>query len=218
MGDYLPPMREERLMSQIYSYDDVTPVIDPTAFVHPAAVIIGDVIIGPKCYVGPAACLRGDFGRIIMEKGSNIQDTCVVHSFPDMEAVIEEDGHIGHGAILHGCRVGKNALVGMNAVVMDGAIIGENSIVAAMAFVKAGSEMPANSLIVGAPAKVLRSLTAAEIKWKSDGTSVYQQLAHDSVTKMKLTTPLTQMEPNRRRINAPKAIPLHLNIDNITED
>lgn len=201
-------------MAQIYSYDDVVPVIDPTAFVHPAAVIIGDVIIGPECYVGPAACLRGDFGRIIMEKGSNIQDTCVVHSFPDMEAVIEEDGHIGHGAILHGCRIGKNAMVGMNAVVMDGAIIGENSIVAAAAFVKARFEVPPNSLAVGAPAKIIRQLSDDEIKWKSEGTAVYQQLAREGAHKLKPVMPLTEMEPERRRINAPKVSPLHMsNID-----
>lgn len=105
-------------MTQIYAYDGVVPVIDPAAFVHPAAIVTGDVIIGPACYVGPGAVLRGDFGRIVLERGSNVQETCVVHSFPNLDVVVGEEGHIGHGAVLHGCRIGRNAMVGMNAVVM----------------------------------------------------------------------------------------------------
>ena len=126
----------------IYSIDGITPVVDPSAYVHPTAVLIGDVIVGAGCYVGPHASLRGDFGRVEMRAGSNIQDSCVMHSFPGQDAVIEEDGHVGHGAVLHGCTVGRNAMVGMNAVVMDGAVIGECAIVAAMAFVKANHKIP----------------------------------------------------------------------------
>ena len=117
-----------------YSLEGLTPVVDPTAYVHPTAVLIGDVIIGPGCYVGPLAALRGDFGRIILEEGANLQDTCVMHGFPDSDTVVERNGHIGHGAVLHGCRIGADALVGMNAVVMDKAHIGERCIVAATAF------------------------------------------------------------------------------------
>src|SRR5699024_6826517 len=134
-------------MENIYSIDGIVPVIHESAFVHPTAVIIGDVIIGPGVYVGPLASLRGDFGRIVMHEGSNIQDTCVVHGGPDSDTIIEVDGHIGHGAVLHGCTIKKNAMVGMNAVVMDGAVIGESSIVAAMAFVKAGMQVPARQLV-----------------------------------------------------------------------
>ena len=108
-------------MAQVYSIDGVIPVVHPEAYVHPTAVLIGDVIIGPGCYVGPCACLRGDFGRLVLERGSNLQDGCVMHGFPNTDTVIEQDGHVGHGAILHGCRIGRDALVGMNAVVMDGA-------------------------------------------------------------------------------------------------
>ena len=128
----------------IYEYEGVKPVVDPTAYIHPTAVLIGDVIIGPKCFVGPCAVLRGDIGRLIMKEGSNMQDTCVVHSFPGDDTIVEENGHIGHGAILHGCIIKRNAMVGMNAVVMDNAVIGENSFVAAMAFVKAGTIVPPN--------------------------------------------------------------------------
>lgn len=197
-------------MAQIYAYDGVIPVIDPTAFVHPAAVVIGDVIVGPACYVGPGAVLRGDFGRIVLERGSNVQETCVVHSFPNLEVVVGEEGHIGHGAVLHGCRIGPNAMVGMNAVIMDEAVIGENAIVAAMAFVKAGAVIPANSLAVGAPARVVRELTPEEIAWKRQGTAIYQRLALEAKDKLVPATPLTAPEPDRRRIRAPEYDPLIL--------
>lgn len=154
-------------MNQIYAYDGIIPVIDTAAFVHPAAVVIGDVIIGAGCYVGPCAVLRGDFGRIVLEEGSNVQETCVVHSFPGRDVVIEASGHVGHGAVLHGCRIGRNALIGMNAVIMDEAVVGENSIVAAMAFVKAGTVIPPASLVVGSPAKVVRTLSDEDIAWKT---------------------------------------------------
>ncbi|SCB19171.1 transferase hexapeptide repeat family protein [Rhizobium hainanense] len=197
-------------MPQIYSYDGVIPVIDPAAFVHPVATVIGDVIIGPACYVGPGAVLRGDFGRIVLERGSNVQETCVVHSFPNLEVVIGEAGHIGHGAVLHGCRIGANAMVGMNAVIMDEAVIGENAIVAALAFVKAGAEIPANSLAVGSPARVVRELTQEEIAWKRQGTAIYQRLALEAKEKLVAAEPLTAPEPDRRRIHAPEYDPLIL--------
>jgi carbonic anhydrase/acetyltransferase-like protein (isoleucine patch superfamily) len=145
-------------MAHVYAIDGVLPVVDPSAFVHPAAVLIGDVLVGPGCYVGPGASLRGDFGRLVLESGCNIQDNCVMHGFPGKDCVIERDGHVGHGAIPHGCRVGRNALIGMNAVIMDGATIGEDSIVAALAFVKAGFEVPPRSLAGGVPARIMRAL------------------------------------------------------------
>ncbi len=169
-------------MGRIFSIDGIVPVVDATAYVHPTAVLIGDVIVGARCYIGPNASLRGDFGRLILEEGSNLQDTCVMHGFPGMDTVVGADGHIGHGAVLHGCRIGRNAMVGMNAVIMDGAEIGESSIVAALAFVKANEIIPARSLVVGIPAKVVRELTEQEIAWKAEGTAVYQELAERSAT------------------------------------
>ncbi len=193
---------------RVYAIDGIVPVVDPTAFVHPTAILIGDVIVGPGCYIGPAACLRGDFGRLIVERGANVQDTCVMHGFPGTDTVVEEDGHIGHGAVLHGCRIGRNALVGMNAVIMDNAVVGESSIVAACAFVKAGAEIPPRSLAAGTPAKVIRELSEAEVAWKSDGTRTYQDLARRSLATMVETAPLTAVEPDRRRIEIPDVIPL----------
>lgn len=204
-------------MARVYSYDGIVPVIDPAAFVHPEAVVIGDVLIGPTVYVGPGAVLRGDFGRIILKEGSNVQETCVVHAFPGKDVVVEESGHVGHGAVLHGCHVGRNVLIGMNAVVMDEAVIGENTIVAAMAFVKAGMQVPANSLLVGSPAKVLRELSEQEIAWKRQGTGVYQQLAIEAADKIAPAAPLRAPEPDRRRATAPAYDPLVLAREGFSE-
>lgn len=185
---------------KVYEIDGVTPVIDPSAYVHPTAVLIGDVIVGPRCYVGPAACLRGDFGRLVLKEGANIQDTCVMHGFPNSDTIVEEDGHIGHGAVLHGCIIKRNALVGMNAVVMDGAVVGESSIVAAMAFVKAKFEVPDRTLVAGSPARVIRELSEKEIEWKSQGTAQYQDLAVRSLKTMREVEALTHVEPDRKRL------------------
>jgi len=190
-----------------YRIDGITPVVHPEAFVHPDATLIGDVIIGPGCYVGPAACLRGDFGRIILERGANIQDTCVMHGFPGTDTLIEEDGHVGHGAVLHGCRIGRNVLVGMNAVIMDNAHIGESSIVAAMALVKAGFQCPPRSLVVGSPATVKRSLRDDEIEWKVEGTREYQELARRSLATMEACQPQTDVEPGRKRLETSQLKP-----------
>ena len=195
-------------MAEIYAYDGIQPVIDPTAFVHPAAIIIGDVQVGPNCYIGPAAVLRGDFGRVVIGSGANVQETCVLHCFPNLDVIVEDNGHIGHGAVLHGCHIGDNVLVGMNAVIMDEAKIGADSIVAALAFVKAGTQIPDASLVVGAPAQVKRTLSAEEIEWKRQGTGVYQQLAVEAHGKLERTEALAEMEPGRRRIKAPDYDPL----------
>ncbi len=187
-------------MAQIFSIDGIVPVVHPSAFLHPTAVLIGDVIVGAGCYVGPNASMRGDFGRVVLEEGSNLQDTCVMHSFPGMDTVVEANGHIGHGAVLHGCRIGRNSMVGMNAVIMDEAEIGEMSIIAAMAFVKSAEKIPPRSLVVGVPAKVMRQLTDEEIAWKQRGTETYQKLAIRSLQTMKPAEPLREIEPGRPRI------------------
>ncbi len=183
-----------------YEFEGIRPVVDPTAFVHPTAVLIGDVIIGAGCLVGPGASLRGDIGRLTLRAGSNVQDNCVVHCFPGKDVVIEEDGHVGHGAVLHGCTVGRNALIGMNAVIMDDAVIGEDSFVAAMAFVKAGTVVPPRTLVGGVPARVLRELRDEEIAWKAEGTGVYQILAHRYLATAREVTPLTEVESSRPRV------------------
>lgn len=183
-----------------YEFEGIRPVVDPTAYVHPTAVLIGDVIIGPRCLIGPGASLRGDLGRLIVKDGANVQDNCVLHCFPGKDVTIEKDGHIGHGSVLHGCTIKRNALVGMNAVIMDDAVIGKDSFVAAMAFVKAGTEVPPRTLVGGIPAKVMRELTDDEIAWKSVGTGHYQHLARRYLATSAKVDPLTEVEPNRKRV------------------
>ncbi len=190
-----------------YAIDGLVPVVDPSAFVHPSADLIGDVWVGPGCYVGPSASLRGDFGRIVLEAGANVQDTCVLHGFPGADTLVETDGHIGHGAVLHGCVVRRGALVGMNAVVMDEAEIGEQAIVAASAFVRAGMKVPPRMLAAGLPAKVVRELTAQEVTWKHEGTVAYQALARRCHASLQEVSPRVSDDLSRRRITAADVAP-----------
>ncbi len=195
-------------MVRCYSIDGITPVVDPTAYVHPSAVLIGDVIVGPGVYVGPLASLRGDFGRIVIHRGANIQDCCVLHAFPDRDLVVEEDGHVGHASILHGCIVRRNALVGINATVNDNAEVGESAFVAAQAFVRAGFVVPPRSLVAGVPAKVLRELSEADLAWKRGATRQYQELARRSLATLRETVALAAVEPGRPRYTDATVIPL----------
>ena len=195
-------------MVKVYSIDGLTPVVHPDAYVHPSAVLIGDVHVGAGVYIGPAASLRGDFGRIVIEAGANIQDCCVVHGFPESDTVVEQDGHIGHGAVIHSARVCRNALVGMNAVINDNAVIGESAFVAAMAFVKAGMQVPPRTLVAGIPARVMRELGAEEMAWKVDATRAYQNLARRSRASLQETVALCEEEPGRRRLSLGQVLPL----------
>ncbi|ENV33070.1 hypothetical protein [Acinetobacter gerneri] len=181
-----------------YSIDGVIPVVHPKAYVHPTAVLIGDVILEEGVYIGPFASLRADFGRIHVQKNANVQDSCTIHGFGGSITLIEEYGHIGHGAILHGCKIGKNVLVGMNSVILDEAIIAENTIVGANSTVKAKAEIPANVLVLGSPARVVRELKEQEIQWKRYGTEEYIRLAERSIKTLVEVEPLP--EDNDKRL------------------
>ena len=186
-------------MAHCFAIEDLIPVIHPSAYVHPTAVLIGDVQVGAGCYVGPAACLRGDFGRITLKEGSNVQDTCVMHGVPEGEAIIDVNGHIGHGAVIHGAHIGADALVGINAVVMDNAEIGPGSVIGAMAYVSESMVVPPRSLVVGIPARVVRTLSDKELEWKRGGTSEYQQLVARSRDSQRPVEPLSEPQPDRPR-------------------
>ena len=185
-----------------YSFEGVTPVVHAGAFVHETAVLIGDVWVGEGCYVGPCAVLRGDFGRIVLGKGANLQDTCVAHSFPGRDCIVKDGGHVGHGTVLHGCTVGRQALIGMNSVLMDEVDIGEESIVGAMAFCRHGFTCPPRSLVVGAPAKILRHLEHREVEWKKRGTKEYQDLAVRCMHGLEPVDPLESDDPGRPRVSS----------------
>lgn len=196
-------------MVRVYSIDGVTPVVDPTAYVHPSAVLIGDIIIGPECYIGPCASIRADFGQFVMGQGSNVQDNCSVHCFAGGDVHVGSLCNIGHGAVLHGCIVEDRALVGMNAVVMDGAVIGANTLVAALAFVPAAVTIPPDVVAAGTPAKVLRDLTQAEKDWMKDGNRDYVSLTARSLKSMVETDALTSIDGTEARLVVDGSKPLY---------
>jgi carbonic anhydrase/acetyltransferase-like protein (isoleucine patch superfamily) len=180
-----------------YSFNGFVPVVDPSSYIHDTASIIGDVIIGKDCYVGPGAVIRGDWGRIIIEDGCNVQENCVVHMFPGKHITFESGAHIGHGAVVHGATLKANCLIGMNAVVMDGAVVGKNSIVGALSFVKAEEIIPDNHLYAGNPGRIIKEISADMIEWKTEGTALYQSLPASCHSSLLPVSPLTSIEENR---------------------
>lgn len=181
----------------IYAFKNIKPVVHPSSFIHPLAAVTGDVIIGKDVYVGPGAAIRGDWGRIVIEDGCNVQENCTIHMFPGITITLQRSAHIGHGAIVHGANIGMNVLVGMNAVIMDNSEIGDESIVGALAFIKADSKFEKRSLIVGNPAKKIKEVSDEMIAWKTEGTKLYQQLPKECFETLKECKPLRSIEPNR---------------------
>ena len=182
----------------IYEFNGYKPVIDPSSYIHKEATIIGNVIIGKDVYVGPGASIRGDWGKITIKNGCNIQDNCTIHIFPGKDVVLEENGHIGHGAIIHGSYIGKNSLIGMNSVIMDDTVIGEECIIGALCFVKGEMKIPKRKIVVGNPAKIKGEVSDDMIKWKKKGTELYQNLPKECRELMKECNPLLELEKNRK--------------------
>ncbi len=182
----------------LYEFNNYKPVVHESSFVHPQAAVTGNVIIGKDCYIGPGAALRGDWGQIILEDGCNVQENCTVHMFPGVTVLLQEGAHIGHGAIIHGATIGRNCLVGMNAVIMDNVVLGEESIVGALCFIKEGEKIPARSLVVGNPARVVREVSDEMIQWKTEGTKIYQQLPAQCMETLKPCEPLREIPTDRQ--------------------
>lgn len=145
----------------IYELDGVRPQIDSTAWVAPTAVLIGNVIVGPRANIWFGAVLRGDNEPIVVGEGSNIQENSVLHTDMGSPLTIGANCTIGHKAMLHGCTIEDGSLIGMGATLLNGAKIGAGSLVGACALVTEGKEIPPGSLVMGAPAKVVRELDAA---------------------------------------------------------
>ena len=181
----------------ICEFDGYKPVIHESAFIHPLAIVTGNVIIGKDVYIGPGAALRGDWGKIIIHDGCNVQENCTIHMFPGVTVTLNNSAHIGHGAIIHGAIIGANALIGMNAVVMDHAEIGDGSIIGALAFVPEGVVIPERKVVVGNPAKVIKDVTDEMLKWKSEGTAWYQRLPQQMRKSWKECEPLREIPPGR---------------------
>jgi len=179
-----------------YSFNGFIPVVHPSSFVHPQAAVTGNVIIGKKCYIGPGAAIRGDWGQIILEDGCNVQENCTLHMFPGKIVLLKKGSHIGHGAVIHGATIGKNCLIGMNAVVMDNVEIGDESIVGALSFIKEGEKFPRRSLLIGNPGKSIKKVTDEMMRWKTEGTQLYQSLPREMIEHGKQCQPLTEV-PSR---------------------
>ena len=182
----------------IYEFNGYRPVIDPSSFVHKEATIIGNVIIGKKVYIGPGASIRGDWGKITIKDGCNVQDNCTIHIFPGKDVILEENAHIGHGAIIHGANIGKNTLVGMNSVIMDDCNIGDECIIGALCFIKGEMNIPNRKIVVGNPAIIKGEVSDEMISWKTKGTELYQDLPNECYTLMKVCEPLKKIEKNRK--------------------
>jgi carbonic anhydrase/acetyltransferase-like protein (isoleucine patch superfamily) len=179
----------------IYTFKEFTPVIDESSFVHPLAAVTGNVIIGKDCYIGPGAALRGDWGQIIIEDGCNVQENCTIHMFPGVTVLLKQAAHIGHGAIIHGATIGRNCLVGMNAVIMDNVELGDECIVGALSFLRQKEKIPSRSLVAGNPGKIIKQVTDEMIAWKTEGTKLYQSLPKEMFESWKEVEPLRKI-PN----------------------
>ncbi len=180
-----------------YEFNGYKPVMHPSAFVHPQAAVTGNVIIGANVYIGPGAAIRGDWGEIIIEDGCNVQENCTIHMFPGVTVLLKEAAHIGHGAIIHGATIGKNTLIGMNAVIMDRVVIGNECIVGALSFVAADTIIPDRKVVVGNPAKVIKDVSDDMIDWKTKGTALYQALPYELYKTLKACEPLSRMPAYR---------------------
>ena len=181
----------------IYEFKGFKPVVHESSFVHPLAAVTGHVIIGRNCYIGPGAALRGDWGQIILEDGCNVQENCTLHMFPGLTVHLKEAAHIGHGAVIHGATIGRNCLVGMNAVIMDQVDLGDECIVGALTFVRQDEKIPARSLVVGNPGKIVRQVSDEMIQWKSEGTLLYQQLPAEMKATWVACEPLRSVPENQ---------------------
>lgn len=183
----------------IYEFNGFRPVVHESSFVHPQACITGNVIIGKDVYIGPGAAIRGDWGEVIIKDGCNVQENCTIHLFPGITVILDENSHIGHGAIIHGAYIGKDVLIGMNSVVMDRANVGDGSIVGALSLVPEGMNIPPRKLVVGSPAKIIKEVTDEMLAWKAEGTKIYQQLPKDMHNTFKPCEPLRRVPKFRRK-------------------
>ena len=174
----------------LYEFKGLRPYVHESAFVHPQANVTGLVEIYEDVYIGPGAVIRGDWGKVIIKAGANVQENCVIHMFPGTTVIVEEGAHLGHGCIVHGGKIGKNALIGMNAVIMDDAVVGDDSLVGALSFVKAEMQIPNRKVVAGNPAKILKDVTDEMLTWKTNGTALYQKLPLECHEELKETTSL----------------------------
>jgi carbonic anhydrase/acetyltransferase-like protein (isoleucine patch superfamily) len=169
----------------IYQLGDIAPEIDPSAYIADTAKIIGKVKIDGKASIWFDVTIRGDNELIHVGENSNVQESCVLHTDMGFPLSIGKNVTIGHQAMLHGCTIGEGSLIGIQAVILNGAKIGKNCLVGAGALITEGKEFPDNSLIVGSPAKVLRTLDEEAIKRLKDNAELYAKRGQEYKTKLK---------------------------------
>ncbi|MDE0917504.1 MAG: transferase hexapeptide repeat family protein [Flavobacteriales bacterium] len=181
----------------IMSFKGMIPVIHPSSYIHPTAVILGHVTIGKDCYIGPGAVLRGDWGKVIVGDGCNVQENCTLHMFPGKSVVLKDGAHVGHGAVIHGAELGVQVLVGMNSVVMDDVVLGDGSFVGALSMVPANKVFEPRSLIVGNPARRIKEVSDEMYNHKVEGTELYRKLPSEMNEISKQVEPLSEAPANR---------------------
>lgn len=164
-------------MAHIIEIFGKTPTISDSCFLAPTASIIGNVVLGDGASAFYGVSVRGDTAPIHVGDGTNLQDNVVLHADPDFPTTVGNRVSVGHSAVIHGCTIGDDCLIGMSATVMNGAVIGAGSLVAAGAVVLEGTEVPPRSLVAGVPAKVRRELTDSEFESVKKNASSYQVLA-----------------------------------------
>lgn len=171
----------------IYEFEGKRPVIGKDCFIHPQAVVTGEVEIGERCFVGSGAVIRGDYGKIVVGNGTNIQENCIIHSEPDTIAIIEENCLIGHSAIVHGpCLVQQNVTVGMGSIVSSGCELESESLLAAGSVLPPGRTVPKGKIAMGNPARVVRDLDEQNRIYNQIGVKLYQDLALRCIDGLKL--------------------------------
>ena len=181
----------------IYEFNGYKPVIHESSFVHELAAVTGNVIIGKKVYIGPGAAVRGDWGKIIIRDGCNVQENCTLHVFPGKSVILQASAHIGHGAIIHGGKIGENTLIGMNSVVMDDAEVGDECIIGALCFIRAEMKIPNRKLVVGNPAIIKGDVLDEMLSWKTEGTKIYQKLPKECIDTLKTCKPISDIPKDR---------------------
>jgi carbonic anhydrase/acetyltransferase-like protein (isoleucine patch superfamily) len=164
-------------MKMIFEYQGNRPLIGKDVFIAPNAVIIGDVTIGDGASIWYGAVLRGDEGRIIIGRGSNVQDNAVLHTTTETPTIVDDDVTIGHGALLEGCRIEKGAVIGMGAIILQRAVIGEQAMVAAGSVVTPGTQIGPRTLAAGAPAVTKKELSGAALRSVEESARAYHELS-----------------------------------------
>ena len=171
----------------LYEFEGKSPQLAQSSFVHPDAIIIGDVRIGEKCFIGAGAVLRGDYGSIVIGNGSNVQENCVIHAQPDSTATVEENVDIGHGTIVHGpCMIKSQVTVGMGSIICDGCEVGSESFIGAASLLTPGTVIPPNKLAMGNPAKVIKDVTEQQRNFTNIAVQLYQGLCGRYQRSLKL--------------------------------